>query len=128
MVNRFFCAITFFVLMMSTNAGFSFSEEIRYQSGGRRDPFVHIKTAAIISPDATESHDTSIIIEGIVFHQTGSSVVVVGGEPYKVGESVSGKKVTAIHRSYVLMEDQNGKQNEYWVSESERPLSSQQEE
>ena len=124
MLSRVFYMVVFCVTALSLNAGFSFSEEIRYQSGGRRDPFVPIKTEVVISSDSVETHDTSMVIEGIIFDQKGSSVVVVGGEPYKVGERVSGKKVVAIQRAYVLMEDQTGKQNEYWVSESERPLSS----
>jgi len=124
MLSKLICLAAFCAAALSLNAGFSFSEEIRYQSGGRRDPFVPIKTVAVISSDSAETQDTSMILEGIIFDQKGSSVLVVGGEPYKVGESVSGKKVVAIHQSYVVMEDQNGKQNEYWVSESERPLSS----
>ncbi len=122
MRNNLALALAFLSVLAIVNPGFSFSEEIRYQSGGRRDPFLPIKSGSVQT--ATQSADFAIVVEGIIFDKKGSSVIVVKGEAYKIGDTVEGRKVTAIYPSKATFQDKDGKQNDYWISESEKQLSS----
>ncbi len=122
MRNNLVLALAFLSVLTMLNPGFSFSEEIRYQSGGRRDPFLPINSASVQT--AAYAAEVTIVVEGIIFDKKGGSVVVIKGEAYKVGDTVEGRKVTAIYPSKVTFQDQDGKQNDYWISESEKQLSS----
>lgn len=115
-------AAVFFIVATLLNPGFSFSEEIRYQSGGRRDPFLPIKSGSVQT--VAQAAEVAIVVEGIIYDKKGASVIVVKGEAYKVGDTVEGRKVTAIYPSKVTFQDKDGKQNDYWISESEKQLSS----
>ncbi len=120
--NNTALALIFVSALTILNPGFSFSEEIRYQSGGRRDPFVPIKAGAVQT--VAQAAEVAIVVEGIIYDKKGASVIVVKGDAYKVGDTVEGRKVTAIYPSKVTFQDQDGKQNDYWISESEKQLSS----
>lgn len=122
MRNNTALALIFVSALTILNPGFSFSEEIRYQSGGRRDPFVPIKAGAVQT--VAQAAEVAIVVEGIIYDKKGASVIVVKGDAYKVGDTVEGRKVTAIYPSKVTFQDQDGKQNDYWISESEKQLSS----
>lgn len=115
-------ALIFFSALTILNPGFSFSEEIRYQSGGRRDPFLPIKSGSVQA--VAQAAEVAIIVEGIIYDKKGASVIVVKGDAYKVGDIVEGRKVAVIYPSKVTFQDQDGKQNDYWISESEKQLSS----
>ena len=101
------------------NAGFSFSEEIRYQPGGRRDPFVPIRRNAVIAATIN-----SFKIEGILYDRKGESLVTIHSETYKVGDTVNEHKIVAIHPNKIIVE-LKGVQNEYWISSSDEDLAKQ---
>lgn len=104
-------------VILICNSGFSFSEEIRYQAGGKRDPFIPINTVVV---EATA--EQTVNIEGIIYDRNGASVVVVDGEPYRSGEMIGDLKVGEIHSSHVIIEAKDGSRQEYWISESAEQL------
>lgn len=122
MRNNAGLAVVFFSALVIFNPGFSFPEEIRYQSGGRRDPFMPVKSTPLQAVGQTPQ--VSIVVEGIIYDKKGASVIVVQGDAYKVGDTIEDRKVTAIYPSRVTFQDQDGKQSDYWISESEKQLSS----
>lgn len=100
---------------------FSFSEEIRYQSGDRRDPFIPVTRNVVASSSSGE-----IQVEGIIFDPRGQSMVVIHGDMYKVGDEIGGQKITAIHTNKIIV-SANGTENEYWISNAEQQLAQNQE-
>ncbi len=104
------------MILVGVNPRFSFSEEIRYQSGDRRDPFVPVNRS--VTPGSTE---IGIKVEGIVYDPKGKSIVVIHGEPFKVGDSVADQKIIAIYSSRIVASFK-GVESEYWISNAEREL------
>jgi len=70
-------------------------EEIRYNSGGRRDPFIPVLTD---EGEMAEFGKGSVLlsIEGIMYDQGGKSIVLIEGEAYGVGDKVKGITITQI--------------------------------
>jgi len=101
------------------NPAFSFSEEIRYQSGDRRDPFVPIRRNAAIAATIN-----AFKIEGILYDRKGKSLVTIHGETFKVGDIVNEQVIVAIHPNKIVVE-LKGVQSEYWISGSEEDLANQ---
>ena len=104
------------LLLLGVNTRFSFSEEIRYQSGDRRDPFIAVNRT--IAPGSVEA---GIKVEGIIYDVNGKSIVVIRGEPYKVGDVVGDQKIVAIHQSKIVA-SLKGVESEYWISSEEKEL------
>ncbi len=110
-----FGALALFFLW-DMNIRFSFSEEIRYQSGDRRDPFIPVNQKA-----APGSAEVGIKVEGIIYDSKGRSIVVIHGEPYKAGDSVADHKIVAIYPSKIVA-SLKGVESEYWISNEEKEL------
>ncbi len=91
----------------------AFAEEIRYDSGGRRDPFV-----ALVGPGGTmavKSNPGDLNIEGIIFDpKNGGSLVLVNGEFYKEGQSVNKATIVSIFKDRVIMR-QDDETKELWI-------------
>ncbi len=81
-----------FVLLFSMIFPIALAEEIRYDSAGRRDPFVPLTGLEALR----EGRGDSLSIEGIVYDPNGSSYAVIGGEAYKEGEEIDGVKLVRI--------------------------------
>lgn len=113
--GRIFAAvlILFFGII---SAGLSFSQEIRYQSGDRRDPFVPIDRTA-----PTASSVSGIQIEGILYDPKGKSMVVIQGQMYKEGDLIGKQKIVSIRSNKVVILAK-GVETEYWISSTEQEL------
>ncbi len=111
--------VCFFFLICYGYTGFSFSEDIRYQAGERRDPFIPItrEPAAV----AENSQISGIQIEGIIYDPLGESLVVIRGETYKEGDSVDNQKIIKIFSSKIVTLVQDS-EREYWIPGSEPKL------
>ncbi len=110
------------LLLITVNALFSFSEEVRYDSGNRRDPFVPVKQQQTLGQAGGK---TDIIIEGIIYDPHGKSMVIVRDEPYLVGDSIGTQKIIEIfQKKIVTLSD--GQQSEYWISSDDRPMNQDQ--
>lgn len=120
LMKRFGCLFSFLCLgcfLSTVNPSLSFSEEIRYQSGERRDPFVAIDRAASTAVNS----ETGMKIEGILFDPSGKSMVVIGGETYKVGDLVGDQKIIAIQSNKIIAMSKKG-ETHYWISSEEQKL------
>ena len=98
------------------NPGFSFSEEIRYHSGDRRDPFVPVTRKVAIATALK-----GIAVEGIIYDRKGQSLVIIHGEMYKIGDTVEGQKIMAIYPNKIVA-SRKGSEENYWISGSEEQL------
>ncbi len=108
-----------FIGALLMNGSFSFSEEIRYDSGSRRDPFVPVKEQkAVAKPRGV----TDILVEGIVYDQKGKSIVIIHGEAYSVGQMIGPQKLVEVHPRKIITE-MDGKRLEYWMAGDEHELS-----
>ncbi len=91
------------------------AQEIRYDSGGRRDPFIPLVTLeGIVDQKKFDSKD--IKIEGIVFDPSGGSMVLINGEFYKEGDHVNGANVITIFRDRVIL-SQSDEEKTLWIRE-----------
>ena len=92
--------LIYFLMIFSVAA----AQEIRYDKGQRRDPFV----PPINRFQETEgSRSDALSVEGIVYDPKGGSYAVVGGEIYREGESVDGTKVLKILADCVIFLQEN---------------------
>lgn len=82
------------------------AEEIRYDKGSRRDPFV-----PLVGPNAPRGFDGSgkdgFQIEGIVYDPRQASYAVIGGEIYREGETVEGAQLVKVLPDRVILLQQN---------------------
>lgn len=107
-----------FILLLTSLLLFSSSvlaEEIRYDSGGKRDPFIPLVTAEGIV-DAKKFNTNDLQIEGIIFDPNGGSMVLVNGEFYKQGDHVNGANVISIFRDRVVL-SQADEEKTLWIRE-----------
>jgi len=101
-----------------------FGAEIRYDSAGRRDPFV-----PLVGPDGLimkKSARADFVIEGIIFDSEGGSMVIVNGKVYRPGDTVDGAIIVQIYQDRVLLA-QEEEQKTVWLreeiaEEGEKPL------
>ena len=79
-----------------------FGEEIRYDSQGRRDPFI-----PLVGPDGRVVRNTLDIsdfkIEGVIFDPNGGSVVLIDGQFYKEGDNINGLNIISIMKDRVIL-------------------------
>ncbi len=91
-----------FFLIFSTSV---FAAEIRYDNGGRRDPFT-----PLIGPNGALTYKfnpTDLNIEGIIYDPRGTSLVLLNGEFYKEGQTVKNATVISIFKDRVLLRQED---------------------
>ena len=90
--RKYFWVAALFPLVFSV----AFAEEFRYDSHGKRDPFLISKGANVTLDDTGSKVDLKL--EGVVLDPKGRSVAVVNGEMVwegdQIGGSVTVKKIT----------------------------------
>lgn len=90
--------------------------EIKYNAGERRDPFT-----PLIGPDGQLSltrskSSTDIQIEGIILDSQGDSVVIIGEDVYRAGDTVKGANIVQIFRDRILLV-QEDEEKTIWLRE-----------
>ena len=100
------------ILLISSSV---LAEEIRYDSGGRRDPFIPLVTPEGVV-DAKKFSAKDLRIEGIIYDPNGGSMVLINGEFYKQGENVNGANVITIFRDRVVL-SQSDEEKTLWIRE-----------
>ena len=91
------------------------AEEIRYDRGDRRDPFIPlVGPGGVVNVSKLGSKDISI--EGIVYDPNGGSMVLINGEFYKEGDSVKGANVISIFHDHVIL-NQDKEDQTFWIRE-----------
>lgn len=91
------------------------AEEIRYDSGNRRDPFQPLVGPGALTA-ALGPASGGIEIEGIVYDPKGGSYAVISGEIYREGESLNGIKLVQILSDRVVFL-QEGEEVVIWLRE-----------
>lgn len=88
------------------------AEEIRYDKGNRRDPFLPVRGSSIGVSTTREG----LTVEGIVFDPKGSSYALIGGQVYREGESLENAKIVKIMPDRVILL-QDSEQVVLWLRE-----------
>jgi len=88
--------------------GLASVDQIVYDSGNRRNPFVpligaHIKKSEIVPIDEVMK------IEGIVFDPHGGSIVLIEGQEYRLGDAYQDSVITDIQKDKVVFSQNNKK-------------------
>lgn len=97
---------------------YAFTEELRYISGGRRDPFQPLITKGGMVVQGFNPSDLKV--EGIIFDPLKGSLVLINGEFYKQGDSVKEAKVISIFKDRVIL-SQDDEKKELWIREELLP-------
>ncbi|MFH0984591.1 MAG: hypothetical protein V1882_03535 [Candidatus Omnitrophota bacterium] len=97
-VTPWFFGILAATAILTSNA---FAEtEIRYDSGGRRDPFVPLsgESNTIVTPSSS-----GVKLEGIIYDPGGRSMAILNGKTYQKGEVVGDATVVKILKDHVVI-------------------------
>lgn len=93
----------------------AFAGEIRYDSGGRRDPMM-----PLVGPDgivAVKFNPDDLHIEGIIFDSNrAGSLVLINGEFYKEGQTVNNSTIITIMKDRVILR-QDDEEKTLWIRE-----------
>lgn len=103
----------FFLLV--TLGGSLRAEEIAYDSGKRRDPFVPL-TAEDVSVTASS---LGVNLEGIIYDPGAQSMAILNGKTYQTGEAVGDAKVVKILKDHVVI-SANGEEKTLWIRKEEK--------
>ena len=86
-------------LMLLTLCGSLGAEEIAYDPGKRRDPFV-----PLAEEDASMSASSSgVKLEGIIYDPSKQSMAILNGKTYQTGEAVGDATVVKIMKDHVVI-------------------------
>ena len=100
-------------------AGFLRAEEVTYDAGKRRDPFVPLtgedRSAAVSS--------SGFKLEGIIYDPGARSMVILNGKTYQTGEAVGEAKILKIQKDHVVI-SAGGEEKTLWIREE--PLANSQ--
>ena len=77
------------------------ADEIRYDRGGRRDPFVPLVSPGGMVLKAFDP--TDLKVEGIIFDPSKESLAVINGKVVKEGEALGSYKVAKIQKNSVML-------------------------
>lgn len=107
-------ALTLTVALMFASAVLpAAAEEVSYESGGRRDPFVPLVGAEGIL--LKEINLSEFHLEGIVYDPSKGSLALINGEFYRAGDQVKGATLQTIAKDHVVLA-QEDKDVTLWVS------------
>lgn len=85
----------------------AFAEEFRYDSHGKRDPFV--SPAEAFSVGGHQIGHGELHLEGVIIDQKGGSYAIVNGQIVKEGELFEGFLLKKIERNQVFFEKEGEK-------------------
>lgn len=105
------------VVLLTMAAGLLSAEEIVYDSGKRRDPFVPL-VGDMGSLEAGSS--SGFKLEGIIYDPGGRSLVILNGNSYQVGDVAGDVTVTKIGKDHVVILV-DGEEKTLWMREEEKP-------
>lgn len=114
---RFLKVFAIGIASLTVTAFFSlaFAEEIRYDSGARRDPLT-----PLVGPDgviAIKFNPNDLRIEGIIFDSNrAGSLVLINGDFYKEGQSVKDATIISILKDRVILR-QDDEEKSLWMRE-----------
>lgn len=80
----------------------AYAEEITYNDGERRDPFISLSLAE--AEKLADESSSEYVLEGIVYDPSGGSVALLGDEAVEVGDSVGNATINKILKDRVILE------------------------
>lgn len=93
----------------------AFAEEIRYDSGARRDPFIPlIGEGGMLAAKGFDPNGLNV--EGIIFDPIEGSMVLINGELYKQGDHVLNANIINIFNDRVIF-SQDDEEKTIWIRE-----------
>lgn len=106
--------IVFLVVAVACALFFSVAraEEIRYDKGKYRDPFI----ASNAEGSYAQGFGEGVPVEGIIYDPEKGSYALIGGEIYREGESVGGTQLVKIFPDRVVLL-QNSEELVIWIHE-----------
>lgn len=115
MSARFLFSIFLSVFFITGYFSLAIADEIRYDSGARRDPMT-----PLVGPDGIVSlkfDPDDLNIEGIIFdtRKTGS-LVLINGDFYKEGQTVKNSTIISIFKDRVILR-QDDEEKTLWIRE-----------
>ena len=92
------------------------AEEIKYESGARRDPFIPLITAEgnLLAAKGKQTGDFKV--EGIIFDPREGSYALINGKFYKQGDHIDNANVITIFRDRVVL-SVNDQEKVLWLRE-----------
>ena len=91
-----------------------FAGEIRYDSGGRKDPFVPLIGEGGVLKKGLDP--TGLVVEGIIIDPKEGSMALINGELYKEGDRVQNANVIHIFHDRVILA-QEDEEKTLWIRE-----------
>ena len=78
--------------------------QFKYDASGKRNPFIPLITSdgRLLNLDTVKS-ETGLVLEGVIFDQSGESFALINGKVLKVGDSVDDYTVLGIDKSRVSL-------------------------
>lgn len=107
--------IVFLLIACGTIFPIARADEIRYDKGARRDPFL-----SLVGPNSGQGQQGwgkgEAAIEGIVYDPKGGSYVIINGEIYREGDNANGANVVRVFPDRVIL-NQESEQLVMWLRE-----------
>lgn len=98
--------VTFGAFLLILNSASVIGDVIRYDNGGRRDPFVPL-VGADGKVQEVQLTAKDLNIEGVVFDPNGGSLVLIDGDFYKEGDSIGQASIISIMKDRVILSQSN---------------------
>lgn len=95
------------------------AEEVTYDAGKRRDPFVPLTDEDSSSAVASSGFK----LEGIIYDPGARSMAILGGKTYQTGETVGDATILKIQKDHVVI-SAGGEEKTLWIREE--PLANSQ--
>ena len=102
------------LIFLMLPAGLFATDEITYDAGKRRDPFVPISME-----DRDLASSSGIKLEGIIYDPDNRSMVILNGKTYQTGEVVGDAKVLKILKDRVVISE-GGEEKTLRIREEEK--------
>jgi Type II secretion system protein C len=109
---------TFFlaIALPALASGVFAADEILYDSGSRRDPFVPLQGGSNASVTTISS---GVRLEGIIYDPGERSMAILNGKSYQKGETVGNATVVKISKDHVVI-SVGGEEKTLWIREEEK--------
>jgi hypothetical protein len=92
------------------------ADEIIYDSGGRRNPFIPLIGAGAESKSSPQVKTSDLIVDGIVYDPSGGSIAIIKGESYREGSQINNITIVSILKDRVILK-QNDAEKVLWIRE-----------
>ncbi len=111
-VSALFCLAVYEKSCFSQSV--SAAEEIRYEHGERRDPFISlVEPGGVVRKGVSTS---GLNIEGIIYDPKAGSIALINGQPYKEGDSIDNLNLISILKDRIILA-QDDEEKILWIRE-----------